>query len=61
MSTKTAPKVATLALSDLLAYPDIQKFDSIPEIVDQFVYVVKAYSDKGIAVLIQRKDDHVYY
>lgn len=47
-------------LPELIAYPDIQKLDKIPEINDQFVYVVKSYPLKGLTVLIYRKDENVY-
>jgi hypothetical protein len=48
-------------LPSILAYPEIQKFDLIPEIVDQFVYVIKSYPTKGLTVLVYRKDETVYF
>lgn len=41
----------------LLSYPEIKGLDELPEIQDQFVYVIRAYATKGLAVLINRKDD----
>lgn len=64
MTTKAPAKPEKWpTLPDLLAYPEVQKLDDMPEIVDQFVYVIKAYSNKGLAVLMHRspKDDAIYY
>lgn len=47
-------------LPDLLPYPDIAEFDSLPEINDKFVYVIKAYQLCGITVLIYMKDGNVF-
>jgi hypothetical protein len=48
-------------LPAILAYPEIQKFDLLPEIIDQFVYVIKSYPNKGLTILIYRKDEYVYF
>ena len=50
-----------IKLPDILSYPEIQKLEKIPEIRDQFVYVLKAYPLKGLAVLAYRKDENIYW
>jgi hypothetical protein len=50
----------TVKLPDLLSYPEIKKFDDMPEMHDQFVYIIKSYPTKGLTVLIYRKDAMVH-
>ncbi len=47
-------------LPDYLGYPKILNLKEIPEINNQFVYVIKDYGDKGYGSLIYRSDDNVY-
>lgn len=47
-------------LPDYLGYPKISSLDDIPEINNQFVYVIKDYGDKGYGSLVYRNDDNVY-
>ena len=53
--------MSIVKLPDILPYPELKKFDDIPEIKDQFVYVIRSYSTKGLTVLIYRKDGNVYF
>ena len=39
---------------DLLAYPRVLNFADIPEIKGQFVYVIKAYKEEGLTIVIHR-------
>jgi hypothetical protein len=41
----------------LIAYPRVLELKQIPEIKDQFVYVIKGYVEQGIAVMIYRNLD----
>jgi hypothetical protein len=55
---QSEPKGATSSgLSNIpsaLAYPRILNFKDIPEIEGQFVYVIRAYPEDGLAITIQR-------
>lgn len=57
MTTKTEIPI----LPSILPYPEIQKLEKIPEITSQFVYVIKGYGNKGLSVLMHRKDDNIFY
>jgi hypothetical protein len=43
-----------------LSYPKLLTLNDIPEIYNQFVYVIEGYQDKGFGALIYRSDDNVY-
>lgn len=60
-NTEKPTLVPTVKLPDLLAYPEIKKFNDIPEMHDQFVYVIKSYpTNNGLTALVYRKDGNVH-
>ena len=58
------PMATTLSgmskVPDALAYPRILTLNEVPEIEGQFVYVIKAYPEDGLAITIFRDQEEVY-
>lgn len=53
--------MSKLQIPDILAYPEVLKFTDITELHDKFVYVIKAYPLDGLAVMVYRADEQVYF
>lgn len=48
-------------LPSILSYPKILSLDDLrSEIANQFVYVIRAYVEQGLAVVIKRESDQVF-
>jgi len=54
---KETPSSGTSNVPGLLAYPRTLSLKELPEIKDEFVYVIKGYIEQGLTIMIYREVD----